>query len=136
MTAAVTIITVQRDGPYVVTGSFALAARGAPRDDTSVVLCRCGRSANKPYCDGAHVRAGFVDAGIVDAAPEAQFERAAPRLSITPEPNGPLRCTGQLALCGTEGHSCLRAGALLCRCGASANKPFCDRSHLRIGFVG
>ena len=135
MTAAATIITVQLDGPYVVTGRFALAARGAPRDDASVVLCRCGRSANKPYCDGAHVRVGFGDAGIVDAASDPAFERAAAHLTIAPETNGPLRCAGQLALCGADGRACLRAAAVLCRCGASATKPFCDRSHLRIGFV-
>ena len=133
--AAATIITVQRDGPYVVTGTFALAARGAPRDGASVVLCRCGYSANKPYCDGAHVRAGFVDAGIVDGASEAAFERATPGLSITPEPNGPLRCSGKLVLCGAEDRICLRACARLCRCGASATKPFCDQSHQRVGFV-
>ncbi len=45
---AATTVYVQRDGPYVVTGRFTLAARGAPRDDASVVLCRCGHSDNKP----------------------------------------------------------------------------------------
>jgi CDGSH-type Zn-finger protein len=26
----------------------------------SVALCRCGASANKPFCDGAHRDAGFA----------------------------------------------------------------------------
>ena len=32
---------------------FGLAGR------TVISLCRCGQSANKPFCDGAHARAGF-----------------------------------------------------------------------------
>jgi CDGSH-type Zn-finger protein len=32
---------------------FGLAGR------TTVALCRCGASENKPFCDGAHSRAGF-----------------------------------------------------------------------------
>jgi CDGSH-type Zn-finger protein len=33
-------------------------------------LRRCGRSSNKPYCDGARKRAGFVDTGMMPANPQ------------------------------------------------------------------
>lgn len=49
-------VTVYPDGPLVVRGD--VEVRNA--DGTTVVsrqtvaLCRCGRSAQKPYCDGSH----------------------------------------------------------------------------------
>ena len=67
MTVRATTVYVRPNGPYIVTGDFALNARAAPHDDASVVLCRCGQSSNQPYCDGTHTRIGFVDAGVLPA---------------------------------------------------------------------
>ena len=131
-----TTVYVCRDGPYMITGSFSLQARGAPRDDASVVLCRCGRSLNKPYCDGTHTRIGFRDDGIVADVAANSNRTGTTQLTIVPLPNGPLKCMGQLVVSGADGRLETTQDISLCRCGASSIKPYCDGSHKRIGFIG
>lgn len=131
-----TTVYVRPDGPYIVTGDFSLRARGAPRDDASVVLCRCGRSLNKPYCDGTHTRIGFRDDGIAAAVARTSDHPGTTRLTIVPLTNGPLRCIGPLKVAGADGRIESTHDTNLCRCGASGTKPYCDESHKRIGFIG
>ncbi|MEZ4910316.1 MAG: CDGSH iron-sulfur domain-containing protein [Saprospiraceae bacterium] len=53
-----TKITVLNNGSLKVDGDFVLVdANGTPYDlneRTIISLCRCGLSANKPFCDGSH----------------------------------------------------------------------------------
>ncbi|HZP43980.1 MAG TPA: CDGSH iron-sulfur domain-containing protein [Candidatus Binatia bacterium] len=61
MAEAVTI-RVLKNGPYEVAGRPGLIDwEGASYTVTEDVnyLCRCGRSASKPFCDGMHKKAGF-----------------------------------------------------------------------------
>jgi CDGSH-type Zn-finger protein len=56
-------------------------------------------------------------------------------LAIDPQVDGPLRVRGNLEIISGTGRVVARLGnATLCRCGGSANKPFCDGTHARIGF--
>jgi len=56
-------VTVTDHGPYAVTGGIELMnvefGDGASREHYT--LCRCGASANKPFCDGSHWRIEFKD---------------------------------------------------------------------------
>ncbi|CAB4937582.1 MAG: CDGSH iron-sulfur domain-containing protein [Actinobacteria bacterium] len=63
--ASVTI-TVGADGPLAVVGPVEIIAADGTvlRETSKAYLCRCGHSANKPFCDGAHKREGFADAGL------------------------------------------------------------------------
>ena len=58
---AKTTIQCVENGPYMVRGPVALKGeRGEPIETTVVMLlCRCGSSKNKPFCDGSHSRIGF-----------------------------------------------------------------------------
>ncbi|MCA9726862.1 MAG: CDGSH iron-sulfur domain-containing protein [Candidatus Eisenbacteria bacterium] len=47
-------IEIERGGPYRVTGSIALSGDLQPPSREHYALCRCGRSRNKPFCDGTH----------------------------------------------------------------------------------
>lgn len=51
--------------------------------------------------------------------------------------NGPLLVHGDLNVCRLDGSEEKKSKiTAFCRCGGSANKPYCDGSHNRIGFEG
>ncbi len=53
-------ITVARDGPYWITGpQIAGSGPGEGATPRKYVLCRCGLSGNKPWCDGTHKDRGW-----------------------------------------------------------------------------
>lgn len=60
-------ITVMKNGPFRLEGAEALeildpTGKAFGLGGRNVVsLCRCGASANKPFCDGSHNHHGFQD---------------------------------------------------------------------------
>lgn len=167
-------------------------------------LCRCGASANKPFCDGTHretdwsaaetadrgpsaerrrqyrgqdvvmtddkglcVHAGFcvresakawdlvysaetpedheMLAHMVRSCPSGRLEYALPPDETPVEEelpqqigvmdDGPLYVQGGIPVESGDGETYeVRNRLTLCRCGASANKPFCDGAHADAGF--
>lgn len=60
--AAVVKVRLAPNGPLIVQGTIELQDKtGSIITHTTTALCRCGASANKPYCDGSHQRVGFTD---------------------------------------------------------------------------
>jgi len=54
-------ITPSENGPYLVSGPVHLTApdgREIPHP-AQFAMCRCGRSSNKPFCEGTHAKIGF-----------------------------------------------------------------------------
>ncbi|MEZ4301099.1 MAG: CDGSH iron-sulfur domain-containing protein [Polyangiaceae bacterium] len=123
---------IRENGPVALHAEMELGGEKMLR----ATLCRCGASANKPYCDGSHATAGFQATGepaSQDSQPLAARDGA---LKVTPLSNGPLMVEGNLELITGTGHTVTRTEkCFLCRCGASAKKPFCDGTHKKIGFT-
>jgi CDGSH-type Zn-finger protein len=79
-------VLISKDGPYIVSGDAPLTEEiiGTNADGESIkwqrgksyeapakyALCRCGQSANAPFCDGTHARAGFDG---TETAPRTPF---------------------------------------------------------------
>ncbi len=199
-------ITPRDNGPLVVSDPPILRHLGGEEIATKDVaaLCRCGMSANKPFCDGSHREAGFSTApadarlrnseltyeGQVDGQDvtvaytpvlcshagecskrAAQVFRPSEKPWIQPEegkladileavamcPSGALRVSvgarteaqhlnrGEVVIevethgpyrvknvaleAEFNGVGASRANYVLCRCGLSKNKPFCDGTH-------
>ena len=60
-------VRLRDNGPFLVEGRFKLidAEGNEFSTDSSksvIALCRCGGSANKPFCDGSHGSCGFESA--------------------------------------------------------------------------
>jgi CDGSH-type Zn-finger protein len=58
-----TTIKAVRNGPLQLKGAFRLLDHTGDEYDLEgqriVLLCRCGRSGNQPFCDSSHTRNGF-----------------------------------------------------------------------------
>jgi CDGSH-type Zn-finger protein len=55
-------ITIVENGPIIFKTDQQLSVRVGSTTESksgSLALCRCGESATKPYCDGAHREAKF-----------------------------------------------------------------------------
>jgi CDGSH-type Zn-finger protein len=58
------VIKVRHNGPYKVTGPITLIDADEKEYDLgaqgeTIVLCRCGASTTKPFCDKTHSQIGF-----------------------------------------------------------------------------
>jgi CDGSH-type Zn-finger protein/uncharacterized Fe-S cluster protein YjdI len=131
-------LTITADGPLYLRGSFVLGADDEKEllSDTRAALCRCGGSKNKPFCDNSHFAVAFDDPGTAAPGADARKEMATSgKLRVVRTANGPLHLQGQITVRNaTEQVIFEGTETWLCRCGASASKPFCDGSHQRIGF--
>ncbi len=128
----VNLATVREAGPYAFRAQ--LVIDGAPAGFRAT-LCRCGASRNKPYCDSSHHEIGFGASGEPPGGKTDMLPVRDGALRIDPQINGPLRVRGNLEIVSGTGRVVARIeSANLCRCGGSANKPFCDGTHAKIGF--
>ncbi len=57
-----TKIEVLENGPLLIYGTLKITDKDGKETikDKTTAFCRCGQSANKPYCDGTHIGAKFI----------------------------------------------------------------------------
>ncbi|RWN23861.1 MAG: iron-binding protein [Mesorhizobium sp.] len=129
----VNTVRLRENGPLAVHAEIVLDGETSYR----ATLCRCGASESKPFCDGSHNKSGFAATGEPPLKDTPALEARNGPLKVTPTTNGPLKLEGNLEIVTGTGHTVDRTQrAFLCRCGHSANKPFCDGTHKKVGFVG
>ncbi len=107
-------ITIRRNGPYVVEGGVPLGRKSivyselhepltwrtgeALSADEFYRLCRCGKSAHKPFCDAAHARSGFDGTETAETSGENGMRIPGARVTLT---DTPRRCA-HAGFCGNR----------------------------------
>ncbi len=82
------------------------------------------------------IAAGFVATGEPAVVASEPLASRNGKLTVTPAKNGPLLVQGNVEVVTGTGHTVNRVvKTALCRCGHSANKPYCDGTHAKVGFT-
>ena len=130
-------IRLVKNGPLYLRGEFTIVNGTGELvvKDSRAALCRCGGSANKPFCDNTHRTIGFKAPMPVSDAQTIIEPLDGGKLYVETTTNGPLHITGSfIVLNGMDEPIYQGTDESFCRCGGSANKPFCDDTHNTIGF--
>ncbi|MGI9539134.1 MAG: CDGSH iron-sulfur domain-containing protein [Miltoncostaeaceae bacterium] len=134
-----TRVVASQDGPVLLKGDLRLETNPGEliSTETRLTLCRCGKTGNSPFCDNQHAKTGFRDPGLSDgeAEPPPPDDPPDGPTSIRASEDGPILLSGDLSIESARARPVRRASRIaLCRCGESANKPFCDCTHAAAGF--
>lgn len=138
-----TRVTVLPGGPLALRGRITVRSAepaAAELHDTRMALCRCGQTGTAPLCDGSHADLpdrdgssadGFTDPGrLPDELPDGQvLVDPGAEVLVRARQGGPLKLAGPVEVTGSDGRVWRGTDCVLCRCGLSASKPFCDGSH-------
>lgn len=135
-----TVVIPVEDGPLLMVGDLLVQTPEGEEitRESRLTLCRCGLTRNQPFCDNTHLkrswRSGPDHAPAKPLDPLREGAGGEPT-RIVPMNDRSLELRGELRLCDAAGRPVAEAGrAVLCRCGHSANRPYCDGSHKREGF--
>lgn len=134
----VNTLSIKKDGPLYARGDIQIVDNDEKllMKDTRVAFCRCGASANKPFCDNSHLNVEF-ESGTNYNPERLETEPSSGKggpLIAKLIPNGPFVLEGDYVVKGEDQTTKTEKRMSFCRCGASSNKPFCDGSHRKIGF--
>lgn len=100
--------------------------KGADREDIMTQIDKCPSGALSYAVEGGNLK-----------TENKMEETTDKKITITATKNGWYEVDGEIELIDGDGNLIeTKRKAYLCRCGASKNKPFCDSSHKKIGFVG
>ncbi len=76
-------ITPAPDGPYLVKDLENFANQKGPIETReTMAICRCGESANKPFCDGTHKKIGFSSAKLDGRAEDKRENYQGKKITI------------------------------------------------------
>ena len=129
-------ITATTNGPFHVRGAVQLRRKDGTviaDIETEAWLCRCATSRDKPFCDQSHESCGFRDAPTERWTGKTSDEAGG--AVITVRRNGPYFVEGRAVVRNEDGFVLAEGSRIvLCRCGSSVGKPFCDASHRDSGF--
>ena len=133
-------ISITPDGPVYFRGDIEVRDEKDEvlLQDTRWALCRCGQSGNKPACDNSHTETDFEAPAAFDTSSLSEENPKAKdsKLVLKALKDGPLLVQGRYLMYSESTQPVSGSKNIaLCRCGASANKPFCDGTHKEIGFT-
>ena len=109
----VNVVRVRENGPLAFHADMDIV--GHPPGEVTpyrATLCRCGRSGNKPFCDGSHNAAQFQATGEPLTRESQPLAARNGPLQVQPLRNGPLEVTGSLELCAGTGRTVDRLTAI------------------------
>ena len=134
-------IMVRPDGPLICKSDQTITLLDADGnlilEENEFALCRCGKSENKPFCDGTHKRLGIsMNQDFNDERAE-DINGLVGAMTITVKQDAMYSVQGPVTIFSRDGQSVTtRTRGALCWCGFSEKKPFCDVKHKKNGFKG